>query len=191
MMREAIARTFSARAGIDVVASTDHGERAGELLAATTPDVAILAASLPGRSAIELCQTFGTSTRIVVYAGARDADRLLDALDAGARGFILKTSPAAEVLAAVQAIVDGSTYVDPRLTAKLLTRGTVEATQLSPRERQVLELLAGGATTQKVSEALFLSPATVRSYIELAIRKLGATNRTHAVALAMRAGRIS
>lgn len=189
LMRDALARHLAAQGGIDVVAVADNGESLAELAAQVAPDVAVLEIALGGRPTIELCRAIAERVRVVFYTSQRRPGALEDALDAGARGFVLKTSPAGEIAAAVRTVADGGSYVDPRMAAALVGRGG-GAQRLTGRERQVLELLADGATTQRVADVLFLSTSTVRSYVELVIRKLEARNRTHAVAQALRDGLI-
>jgi len=100
---------------------------------------------------------------------------------------VLKSGPPADLLRAVRLAYAGETYVDATLTSALLEhRGRDARSVLSRREKEVLQQLADGLTTEGVANQLFLSPATVRSYTESAIRKLETRNRTHAVAKALR-----
>jgi two-component system response regulator DesR len=190
LLRDALARHISGQPGMEVVAVADSGDSAAELLAQLQPDVAVLEPAIDG---VELSRRFAAETAVVLFSGARRPALLEDALAAGARGFVLKTSPVGEIVSAVRTVLEGGTYVDPRMAAALVAGGgpgPAAPPRLTGRERQVLELLAGGATNQRIADVLFLSPSTIRSYIELAIRKLDASNRTHAVALALRAGLI-
>jgi DNA-binding NarL/FixJ family response regulator len=113
------------------------------------------------------------------------------ALEAGAQGFVLKSGPPRELVRAVRMVSDGHAYVDPALASDLLKRRGSATAALSAREAEVLQLLANGLTTDAVGKQLYLSPTTVRSYGENAMRKLEARNRVHAVAQGLRLGLLS
>jgi DNA-binding NarL/FixJ family response regulator len=127
----------------------------------------------------------------VIYTADADAALLHSGLEAGARGFVLKAGPVEELIRAIRQVHQGGTYVESTLVTDLLHhRDSSGRDVLSERETQVLRLLSDGLTTDAAAEALFLSPATVRSYVEGAMQKLASRNRTHAVAAAIRAGYI-
>ena len=107
-----------------------------------------------------------------------------DALDAGARGFVLKEAPLADLARAIETAVRGGVYVDP-IVAGLAARRE-ETIELTARERDVLRLLAEGYSNEEIGAKLFLSPETIRTHVAKATRKLGARNRTQAVATALR-----
>jgi len=127
----------------------------------------------------------------VLYTGyAEQSSDVQAAASAGARGFVLKASPAARLIKALRTVAGGGTYVDPDL-AQLLSAGahTSLLTRLSPRERQTLEMLAEGLTGQAIARQLVLSPETVRTHVRNATTKLGARTRVQAVALVVQAAR--
>jgi two-component system nitrate/nitrite response regulator NarL len=181
--------------GIDVVGDADTGEGILALAERRHPDVTIVDVTMGAMDGLEVCREAtkrGVPTAVLVYSGRDDLDVLDSALDAGAAGYVLKSSPIGELIRAVRTVAQGSTWIDGRLAAELLRRRRDrEGPILSPREQQILQLLAAGRTTDEAAAELFLSPATVRSYIESAMGKLGARNRLHAVAQALRAGLIS
>ena len=109
---------------------------------------------------------------------------LLEALDAGAAGFLLKEAPLDDLLRAVRTVAAGKRYIDPVLAASAI--GPSTAPQLTARERDVLRLLADGLSNEEIGKQLFISAETVRGYIRKAMQKLGADTRTEAVALALR-----
>lgn len=122
---------------------------------------------------------------IVLYTGdIGPGSRLKDAVDLGAGGFVLKSSPPSAVVEALRIVAAGGTYVDPQL-ATVLAEGVDgrALTHLSPRELEVLELLADGHTGRGVADVLFLSHETVRTHVRNATNKLGAKTRVQAVAL--------
>jgi two-component system response regulator DesR len=152
--------------------------------------VAVVDMKMPRLDAIEICervQREAPGTAVVVYTGFEDPEALGSALDAGARGLVLKTSPTEDVLRAVRLAAAGGCYVDPMLSAALLRRRDGSGRiVLSPREREVLQLIAEGLTTDAAAWSLELASTTVRSYVDSAVQKLECRNRTEAVAKALR-----
>jgi DNA-binding NarL/FixJ family response regulator len=154
-------------------------------------DVALLDVKLGEESSIGLVEDLlreDPAVPIVLYTGFTGSDALLhEAVRAGARGFVLKTSPAPRLTDALRAVAAGGTYVDPELAGQLTVDGEMQRlSALSSREREVLELLADGLNGQMIAERLFLSPETVRTHVRNATTKLGARTRVQAVAMVVR-----
>jgi DNA-binding NarL/FixJ family response regulator len=177
-----------------VIGTADDAEEGQRLIEADSPDVAIVDIGLPGRSGLDLTRRLLASMPdlgVLLYTGIGDQDTLVRALDCGARGFALKAGSPEELLTALRAVADGSSYVDERLRSLLLARFTTERIGiLSPREREVLDLLAKGLNGEEVAVQLVLSPETVRTHVRNAMEKLEANTRVHAVAIALRQGEI-
>jgi DNA-binding NarL/FixJ family response regulator len=177
-----------------VIGTADDAETARTLVERRRPDVAIVDINLPGQSGIELTRALlaeNPDLGVLLYTGIDDQDTLSAALDCGARGFALKAGAPEELLTAIRAVASGETYVDKRLRPLLLARLTTERIGvLSPREREVLDLLAQGLTGEEVAARLGLSPETVRTHVRNAMDKLEAHTRVHAVAIALRQGEI-
>jgi DNA-binding NarL/FixJ family response regulator len=177
---------------VGTAGSLDEGEA---LISATDPDVAVVDIRLGDESGIELTRRLldrNPDRRVVLYTGESDSDVLFDALDSGARGYALKEGSPSELVGALQTVADGGTYVDPRLRPALLSRrATQRLPALSPREREIMDLLAQGLTGEQVAERLVLSAETVKTHIRNAMAKLEASTRVHAVAIALREGYIS
>jgi DNA-binding NarL/FixJ family response regulator len=182
------------RAGHHVVGTADDAEAAEALILRRKPDVTLVDLALPGRSGADLTRALLDSDpglRIILYTGAADERQLLDALDAGAAGFALKSGDPEELEQAILTVAAGDDYLDPRL-APLLSKGASgRSYMLSPREREVLELLSQGLSGEEAAKRLFLSSETVRTHVRNAMSKLGAATRVHAVALALQSGEIS
>jgi two-component system nitrate/nitrite response regulator NarL len=172
--------------GVAVVGSAHDGAEALALVKAQRPAVAILDAMMGEPGGIEVARCVARSTpetSAIIYTGFATPELLVEALDAGARGFVSKAAPVEELVRAVTAVARGETYVDPRLGSALVARAGLA---LSQREREILRLLADGRSNHEIAKALFIAPDTVRTYIRRAMEKLGATTRTEAVAAALR-----
>jgi DNA-binding NarL/FixJ family response regulator len=177
-----------------VIGTADDAAEGQRLIERRRPDVAIVDIALPGRSGLDMVKRLRKTVPevgVLLYTGVGDQDVLSRALDSGARGFALKAGSPEELLAAIRAVARGESYVDDRLRPMLLARYTTERIGvLSPRERQVLDLLAKGLNGEEVAERLVLSPETVRTHVRNAMEKLEASTRVHAVAIALRQGEI-
>jgi DNA-binding NarL/FixJ family response regulator len=176
--------------GMRVIGVTASIDEARHMILTRKPDVAVLDIGLEGGSGLDLATELlagQLDTGILLYTGLADQQQLRRGLDSGASGFALKAGSPTELVTAIRAVAEGGEYVDPRLARLLDPREGSEAmAQLSPREREVLDLLADGLTGEEVAEKLFLSPQTVQTHVRNLMRKLGARTRVHALALALR-----
>jgi DNA-binding NarL/FixJ family response regulator len=183
------------RHGHHVVGTAGDAEVGEALILRRRPDVALVDLALPGRSGAELTRSLLAAEpglRIVLYTGAVDERQLLDGLDAGAAGFALKSGDPEELEQAIRTVAAGGEYLDPRLTPLLGRTSQGGRSQLlSPREREILELLSEGLSGEEAAKRLVLSPETVRTHVRNAMTKLDAATRVHAVALALQRGEIA
>jgi DNA-binding NarL/FixJ family response regulator len=182
------------RAGHHVVGTADDAEAGGALILRRKPDVALVDLALPGMSGAALTRSLlkqDAELRIVLYTGAADERQLLDALDAGAAGFALKSGDPQELEEAIRTVAAGGDYIDPRLTPLLAKGANGRTKTLSPREREIMGLLSQGLSGEEAAKQLYLSSETVRTHVRNAMGKLGAATRAHAVALALQRGEIS
>jgi DNA-binding NarL/FixJ family response regulator len=177
-----------------VIGTADDAEEGQRIIERSRPDVAIVDIGLPGRSGLELTRRLLKSAPdlgVLLYTGIGDKNTLTRALDSGARGLALKAGSTDELMTALRTVARGASYVDDRLRPLLAARFTSERIGvLSPREREVLDLLAKGLNGEEVAERLVLSPETVRTHVRNAMEKLDASTRVHAVAIALRRGEI-
>ena len=182
------------RAGIDVVGSARTEQEGYDLIRRERPGLAIVDIGLERGSGVELARRLALvepGLGVLIYTGLGDESLLREALDSGARGFALKAGPARDLVAAARAVASGDSYVDPRLNPYILGRTTTERIAvLSPREKEVMALLAEGLTGRQIAERLVISPATVRTHVENVMEKLEARTRVHAIAIALRQGLI-
>ena len=176
--------------GIEVAGRARDGREAIERIEETKPQVALLDLRMPSLSGIEVARLLSRSapeTAVILYTAFGDRALLIEAMDAGARGFVLKEAPLAEVVRAVELVAAGRTYVDPVLAGVLSSSAATEKmSKLTQRERDVLRLLADGLSNEEIGKALFISPETVRTHVRKAMAKLDADTRTQAVATALR-----
>lgn len=186
---EAVSDVLEA-SGVRVVGKARDGEEALSVIEAERPQVALLDLRMPRLSGIEVSRSLARSggiTSVILYTAFGDRALLIEALDAGARGFVLKEAPLAEVVRAVELVAAGRTYVDPVLAGVLSSSAaTGKIVTLTQRERDVLRLLADGLSNEEIGKELFISPETVRTHLRKAMGKLDADTRTEAVATALR-----
>jgi len=178
-------------AGFRIAGVASTLDEARSVLSRRRFDVALLDVQLGEQSAVGLVDELlreDPTAPIVLYTGYTGSDSALhEAVRAGARGFVLKSSPAERLTGALRAVAAGGTYVDPELAGQLAEGGELRRLDsLSARELEVLELLADGLNGQKIAERLFLSPETVRTHVRNATSKLGAHTRVQAVAIVVR-----
>jgi DNA-binding NarL/FixJ family response regulator len=193
-LREGLERLLEDR-GLQVVGSAGNAAAAEDLVMETQPDVALIDIRLPGESGIDLTRRLLAARprlAVVLYTGDADADLLFGGLDSGARGYALKAGSMSELVAAIDQVARGGTYVDPRLDRLLLSeRATARVPQLSTREREITHLMAEGGTAEAIGGELGISVETVRTHVRNVIRKLKARNRVHAIAIALERGEIA
>jgi DNA-binding NarL/FixJ family response regulator len=175
---------------MEVVDRARDGQEALTKIEARRPLVALVDLRMPRLSGIELARKaarIAPETAVILYTGYGERSLLVEALDAGARGFVLKEAPLADLVRAVKTVAAGGTYVDPVLVGILASPQAVEQLPaLSQRERDVLRLLADGMSNEQIGKELYISPETVRTYVRKAMDKLDADTRTQAVAKALR-----
>ena len=175
------------RSGIDVVAQVRDGEDAVRAIEELEPRVAVIDLRMPGMSGIAVARRVAKLTAMILYTGYSDRTLLIEALDAGVRGFVLKEAPLGDVSRAIETVAKGAVYVDPVLAGVLASgEATQLLTMLTQREREVLRLLADGMRNEEIGRELHIASETARAHIRNAMRKLDADTRTHAVATALR-----
>ena len=183
---DSISRVLASQ-GFDVVGQARDGEDAVREIEAKKPQVSIIDLRMPGLSGIAVARQVLRHTAVILYTGYSDRTLLVEALDAGVRGFVLKEAPLADLSRAIEIVAKGGVYVDPVLAGVLASGdATQQLTMLTQREREVLRLLADGLRNEEIGKRLHIAAETARAHIRNAMRKLDADTRTHAVALALR-----
>ncbi len=193
-LREGLSVLLTAH-GLQVVGAAGNVAAGQDLVVHADPDVAIVDIRLPDGSGIDLCRALlavRPDLGVMLYTGDADAELLYDGLDSGARGYALKAGSMEELVSAIERVAAGGSYVDPRLDRILLSpRATSKVPQLSPREREIMHLMAEGLTAEKIGDQLSVSVETARTHVRNVIRKLQARNRVHAIAMALERGEIA
>ncbi len=185
VVRHGLEQLLDSAEDIEVAGSAADGaeavERAGEL----APDVILMDLSMPGVDGVEATRRLSALTpgcRVVVLTSFADQRRILAALDAGASGYILKDAAPDELLAAVRAAASGGAPLDPKAARVLLDRRRAPVADggLSPRERQVLDLVADGLANKAIARRLGIAERTVKAHLTSIFQQLGVTDRTQA-----------
>lgn len=180
---------------IEVVGAADAIDEGLRLAETLRPDIILLDLKLPDAHAVDGVTSFAREGRGVVVFTAHDTDDdVFGAIRGGARGYLLKGSPAGEIARAIRQVHAGESYLSPRIAAKLV-KGVAQPRGrtglLSARERGVLRLVAAGLSNRQIAGTLSISERTVKFHVTAIFNKLGAENRAQAVALAAERGLLS
>jgi DNA-binding NarL/FixJ family response regulator len=193
-MLAAVADVLSSN-GIEVVGRAADGADALAQIEDKKPQIALVDVRMPRMSGIDVAKKAAVTapdTSVVFYTAYGDRALLSEALDVGARGFVLKEAPLPDLVRAVERVAAGGAYVDPVLAGVLVSSNrSSDVPTLTQREREVLRHLSEGLSNEEIGKQLFISPETVRTHVRKAMSKLEADTRTQAVAIALRQSLIS
>jgi DNA-binding NarL/FixJ family response regulator len=196
VVRQGLIALLEDDAEFRVVGAAGSAEEALPLARGQRPDVVLLDLELPGMegvAAIPRLLEAAPEARVLVFTAYQTDERVLGALRAGARGYVLKGASADDLGRAIRTVAGGGSYLDPRVAATVVSemRGPAAGHAregLSGRERQVLRLVADGLANKQIARELAVSERTVKFHVASLFRKLGADNRAQAVALAVQRG---
>lgn len=196
IVREGLAFMLADVPGVEIVGEASSGREVLELLAETEADVVLLDVRMPemsGLEALELISESHPEVSVVMLTMHDDPALVKRAIEAGASGYLLKSAGQDELVRALEAVVAGSAYVHSEVAGPLLAQiaGTEESAELSPRENEVLKLVADGLENKQIARELGISEATVKTYLKNVFGKLGARGRAEAVAIGLRRGLIT
>jgi DNA-binding NarL/FixJ family response regulator len=189
-------RLLEAFPAVKIVGSARDGRSALTLIEAEQPDAVLLDLGLPDLDGIEITRRIKSrwpAIEILIFTIFDDEDRVLEAVRAGASGYLLKGAPADRIVEALRDVCTGGSVIQPRLARSLLRRLQPDQGPrpgLTPRETEILQLIAKGCSNRVAAERLGLSRATVRTHLEHIYAKLEVSNRTEAVTEAIRRGLI-
>ncbi len=189
VVRAGLASMLSTIPGLAVCGAASTAEEALQLIDAERPEVLLLDLRMPGMNGIELLKAIRTKPlppRSVVLTSYESDEEIYRAIEAGAQGYLLKSTPQAEIVAAIQAVHAGRRYIPPRIAARLAERMVRSA--LTQRELEILEMVVRGLTNKQIGNALQISENTARNHINSIIRKLDVSGRTEAATAAIQQG---
>jgi DNA-binding NarL/FixJ family response regulator len=190
LVRSGLETLIAAADDMQVVASASDGAEATALAAEHQPDVILMDLSMPGVDGVAATRRIladGLKTQILVLTSFTDRGRVMDALDAGAVGYLLKDSEPAELLEAIRAVVRGESPLDPRVARTLLhARKSRPGAQLSDRELEVLVLVGKGLANKQIARNLRISERTVKAHLTNIFQRIGVRDRTSAALWAQR-----
>ena len=197
LTRDGIRAALALDAELEVVGEASDGQEAVYLAEQVQPDVVLMDVRMPVLGGIGATQKISRTVpnaRVVMLTVEETQARVGEAIQAGAAGYLLKDIDARELARAVHLAAEGSAVIHPSLTRQFieeirqLTRGEQSVSSLSAREVEVLQMIAYGSTNREVAGALHISPQTVKTYLERIFTKLGVSDRTRAVAMALKHG---
>jgi len=189
LLREGIAAVMAGEEDMELVAEAASGEEAISLFRVHRPDVTLMDIQMPGMNGIETIKAIRSefpAARFIVLTTYQGDVQALRALKAGAFGYLLKSMMRKELLDTIRSVHAGKRRIPPEIAAELADHVTDDA--LSEREIEVLRKVAGGQSNKVIASQLEVSEATVKGHMKSILAKLGASDRTHAVTIALKRG---
>ena len=191
MLREGLVAVLATQPDFEVVGEASDGAEAVRLAASLAPDVILLDLEMPGTdgvAALKELKAAGSEASALVFTAYDTDERILGALRAGAQGYLLKGASRDEIFSAVRTVAAGGSLLEPAVTARLLRNIDGAPDGLTPRELEVLSLLADGLPNREIAGKLFVTERTVKFHVGSILTKLDAANRTEAARIAARRG---
>jgi DNA-binding NarL/FixJ family response regulator len=188
LLRKGLAAAINAEPDMKLVAEATNGEEAVESFRIHRPDITLMDIQMPGLNGIEaMTRILGEfpAARIIVLTTYNGDAQVLRTLRAGARAYLLKGHDR-ELVETVHAVHEGRKRIPPEVAAELAEHATDD--ELSSREIEVLQLIAAGKSNKQIADLLFVAEATIKSRVTNILSKLGASDRAHAVTIALRRG---
>lgn len=193
VVRAGLTSMLRAQPGLSVTGAAAGGEEALSLLDTMTPDVMLLDLRMPGMNGIDLLRAvkarkMSSPPRMIVLTSYETDEDIYRAVEAGVHGYLLKDASEGEMVEAIRGVFAGKRYFPPAIAARLADR--MNRTSLTPREHQILKMLAKGLTNKEIGRVLGISENTARNHVNSIIEKLDVSDRTEAVATAIHQGLI-
>jgi DNA-binding NarL/FixJ family response regulator len=199
IVREGFSALLATQPDFAVVGSAADGEEAVRVCGEQRPDVVLMDVRMPGVDGIEATRRLAGETRVIILTTFDLDDYVYDALGAGASGFLLKDAGAERLFDAVRVVAAGDALIAPAVTRRLIAEFArqrprprpARLSELTPRETEVLRLVAEGLSNGEIAERLVVSEATVKTHVSRVLMKLGLRDRTQAVVLAYESGLVT
>jgi len=199
VVREGLRAFLALQDGLEIVGEAGDGAEAVREAERVNPDVVLMDLVMPGIDGLTAMRELRTRlprTRVIVLTSFLDDDRLLPAIQAGVAGYLLKNAEPSELARAVRSAHNGEAIIDPTVAARLVRAISDGApkdpeAELTPREREVLGLIAGGRSNKRIAFELGISEKTVKTHVGHVLAKLGVTDRTQAAMVALRRGLVT
>jgi two-component system response regulator NreC len=198
MFRAGIRALLEAEGHVEVVGEGSSGDEAVDLVRALKPDVVVMDLSMPGSNGLEATRRIAAlelDTNVLVLTVHAEEEYLVPVVEAGASGYLTKTSADTDLLEAIRIVARGQVFLPPKATTLLLTQykaaeadGEAGLRDLSTREQEVLALTAEGFSSREIGKKLFISPKTVDTYRSRIMDKLGLNHRSELVRFALKVG---
>lgn len=197
VVRDGLKNMFMVFDDLELIGEAESGDEALAFCQQHTPDVILMDILMPGMNGIQATRAIlgqHPQVKIIVLTSYPKDDLVQESLEAGAIGYMLKNAQIDDLADSIRAAISGQPTLSPEATQALIRVKTGPLTpgrNLSPRERDVLSLIAQGLNNDEIAERLVISPATARHHVSACLQKLGAKNRTEAAALAIKHGLVS
>ncbi len=192
VVRDGLAAMLNTQSDFEVVGEASDGEEALRKVADSDPDVLLLDLEMPGVDGIETLQRLRerkARARAIVFTVFDTDERIVSAMKAGAKGYLLKGAPRDDVFRAVRVVNEGGSLLEPLIASRFLD-SINNPDALTARQKEVLKLIATGLLNKEIADRLYISERTVKFHVSEILAKLGAGNRTEAVAIATQRGLI-
>jgi DNA-binding NarL/FixJ family response regulator len=196
VVRDGLVLMLGTQPDFQVVGQASNGTEVVDQVAALKPAVVLLDLEMPEMDGVQALDRIAVSsdTRVIVFTAFDTDERILAALRAGAKGYLLKGAPRAQVFNAIRVVSQGGSLLEPAIASKILRQlnrsSEANADLLTDREYQVLELLVQGKSNQDIAAALTITERTVKFHVSSIMSKLSAHNRTQVVSIAVQRGLI-
>ncbi len=192
VVRDGLIAMLNTQSDFEVVGEAGDGEEALQKVEKRNPDVLLLDLEMPGVDGVETLrrlQEEKVQVRVIVFTVFDTDERIVSAMQAGAKGYLLKGAPRDEVFRAVRVVNEGGSLLEPLVASKLLDNVN-NPDALTARQKEVLKLIATGLLNKEIADQLNIAERTVKFHVSEILAKLGAGNRTEAVAVATQKGLI-
>lgn len=197
LIRQGISRLLELESDIDVIGTANDGMQGIRLLEELKPDVILMDINMPGMNGIETLKKIretNQSVKIIMLTIHEDEEYLLETMNFGADGYILKDADVTRILEAIRKVNEGGTYIHPTLSGAIVKEyrrqndyvNQLINSDMTKRELEVIDLIARGKTNKEISDELFISEKTVKNHVSNIFKKIGVKDRTQAAVYAIR-----